>query len=203
MQLDAHPLSAVLARQQFDPVVVNLMIRARAAMAEGGPLALKSALEIDATGDGVEITRRPKAFDQVVSVIMLTGVNDDRLLLATIEAGCAGFLTKERAAALVANAVRTGADGEAQISPEMLARLLPSSGAAPRRRVRVCRSGKRDPLAQVAQGLPDRAIAEVVHLSVNTVRNDMQSILSKLGAHSKLEAVSLAVKTGIIDYLRQ
>jgi DNA-binding NarL/FixJ family response regulator len=43
-------------------------------------------------------------------------------------------------------------------------------------------------------------IAAELHLSVNTVRNYVQSVLTKLNAHSKLEAVSTAVREGIIDY---
>jgi DNA-binding NarL/FixJ family response regulator len=39
-----------------------------------------------------------------------------------------------------------------------------------------------------------------MHLSVNTIRNYVQSVLTKLGAHSKLEAVSLAIRQGIINY---
>lgn len=152
--------------------------------------------------DGVEITRRLKAIDPALSVIMLTGVNDDRLLLAAIEVGCSGFLTKERAASEVAAAIRAVADGEALISPAMLARLLPqlTHGTAPPGTGLTER--ERQLLVHVAEGLTNRAIGETLHLSVNTVRNYMQSILSKLGAHSKLEAVSLAVKAGIIDYPR-
>jgi len=43
-------------------------------------------------------------------------------------------------------------------------------------------------------------IGEHLHLSVNTIRNYVQSILNKLDSHSKLEAVSTAVREGIIDY---
>ena len=44
-----------------------------------------------------------------------------------------------------------------------------------------------------------KAIAQELHLSVNTVRNYVQAILTKLGAHSKLEAVSIAVREGKLD----
>lgn len=51
----------------------------------------------------------------------------------------------------------------------------------------------------MAEGLTTRAMAEHLFLSVNTVRNYSQAVLTKLGAHSKLEAVALAVRSGIID----
>jgi methanogenic corrinoid protein MtbC1/DNA-binding CsgD family transcriptional regulator len=53
-------------------------------------------------------------------------------------------------------------------------------------------------LELMASGLANRAIAEQLHLSVNTVRNHAQSILRKLSAHSRLEAVAIAVTEGII-----
>jgi len=59
---------------------------------------------------------------------------------------------------------------------------------------------ERELLARLAKGGTNKAIAEELHLSVNTVRNYVQSVLTKLGAHSKLEAVSTAVREGIIDY---
>ena len=95
------------------------------------------------------------------------------------------------------------AGGEALISPETLARLLPQLGRGARPPGAGPTERERELLTHVAQGLSNRAIDEALHLSVNTVRNYMQSILSKLGARSKLEAVSMAVKAGIIDDPRE
>src|SRR4051794_3209527 len=56
--------------------------------------------------DGVTITSAIKSSHPGVYVVMLTGSTDDRVLLAAMEAGCSGFLTKDRAATDVAEAVR-------------------------------------------------------------------------------------------------
>ena len=55
-------------------------------------------------------------------------------------------------------------------------------------------------LGLVAAGLPNKEIAQQLHLSHNTVRNHVQSILYKLGVHSKLEAVATGVREGIVSY---
>ena len=55
-------------------------------------------------------------------------------------------------------------------------------------------------LGYLAQGWTNKVIASQVNLSVNTIRNYVQSILMKLNAHSKLEAVSTAVRAGVISY---
>src|SRR5687768_11845649 len=75
--------------------------------------------------DGVAVTVEVKRQKPSVMVVMLTGSTEDRVLLAAIDAGCSGFLTKDRAAAEVVHAVRAAAVGEALISPALLARLLP------------------------------------------------------------------------------
>ena len=149
--------------------------------------------------NGVAITAEVKRRQPDVMVVMLTGSTDDRVLLAAIDAGCSGFLTKDRAAVEVANAVRAAAVGEALISPAQLARLLPKLSRTHRSLGSDLTGRERDILALVARGGTNRAIAEELFLSVNTVRNYVQSTLTKLGAHSKLEAVSMAVREGIID----
>ena len=150
--------------------------------------------------DGVELTATLKASHPELMAVMLTASTDDRVLLGAIDAGCSGFLTKDRAVTDVVDAVLAAADGEALISPAQLARLLPrlsrttqSVGADLTRR-------ELQLLTHLARGQSNKAIAEELHLSVNTIRNYMQSVLAKLGAHSKLEAVSTAVREGLIDY---
>jgi DNA-binding NarL/FixJ family response regulator len=150
--------------------------------------------------DGVQIAAEIKQHDPEVMVVMLTASTDDRVLLAAIDAGCSGFLTKDRAAAEVADAVRAAALGEALITPAQLVRLLPKLSRTQRAIGADLTDRELDLLSHLARGGTNKAIAAELHLSVNTVRNYVQSVLTKLGAHSKLEAVSTAVREGIIDY---
>lgn len=152
--------------------------------------------------DGVAVTIEVRARNPQVMVVMLTGSTDERLMLAAIDAGCAGFLTKDRAAAEVADAVRGAAAGEALVSPELLRRLLPQLDRRERALGEDLSDREREILVLLARGWTNKAIATQLFLSVNTVRNHVQSVLGKLGSHSKLEAVSTAVREGIIDYPR-
>ena len=150
--------------------------------------------------DGATVTTEIKERNPDVKVVMLTGRTDDRILLDAIEAGCSGFLTKDRAAGAVADAVRAAAAGEALISPGLLARLLPRLQRTQRQVGFDLNDREREILRFLAQGSSNKAIAGELYLSVNTIRNYIQSVLRKLGAHSKLEAVSTAVREGIIEY---
>ena len=150
--------------------------------------------------DGVSLARELLDTHDNLGVIVITGADDDQLMVAAIQAGCAEFLTKDRAATDVADAVRSVAAGEAMISPRTLARLLPLLGRTEQPLGADLTPRERDLLGHMASGLTNSVIAQKMYLSTNTVRNYTQSILSKLGAHSKLEAVSLAVRHGIITY---
>jgi DNA-binding NarL/FixJ family response regulator len=150
--------------------------------------------------NGVEVAAEIKHRHPEMMVVMLTGAADDRVILAAIEAGCSGFLTKDNAAAQVVEAVRGAAAGEALIAPSVLARLLPRLKRTYRSLGDDLTERERDVLQLLAKGWPNKTIANDLHLSLNTIRNYVQSVLTKLGAHSKLEAVSTAVREGIIDY---
>jgi DNA-binding NarL/FixJ family response regulator len=150
--------------------------------------------------DGVAVTAEIKRQNPSVMVVMLTGSTEDRVLLAAIDAGCSGFLTKDRAAVEVVHAVRAAAVGEALISPVLLARLLPKLNRTQSSVGEDLSDREREILGFLARGMTNKLIAAELFLSVNTIRNHVQSVLAKLGAHSKLEAVSTAVREGIIDY---
>jgi DNA-binding NarL/FixJ family response regulator len=150
--------------------------------------------------DGVELTAALKERHPELMAVMLTASTEDRVLLGAIDAGCSGFLTKDRAVAEVVEAVLAAADGEALVSPAQLARLLPRLSRTTKAVGADLTRRELQLLNHLARGQSNKAIAEELHLSVNTIRNYMQSVLAKLGAHSKLEAVSTAVREGLIDY---
>jgi len=150
--------------------------------------------------DGVTVAARIKAARPETMVVMVTGSADDRVLVAAIEAGCSGFITKDQVAGEVASAVRAAAAGEALITPQMLGRLLPKLRHTSTHVGADLTVRELEVLGLLAEGLPTRTIADRLHLSVNTIRNHVQSVLTKLGAHSKLEAVATAVREGLVTY---
>lgn len=150
--------------------------------------------------DGVAVAAEIKRRNPKIMVVMLTGSTEDRVLLAAIDAGCSGFLTKDQAADEVVDAVRAAAAGEVLIAPAMLARLLPKLSRSHREVGSDLTERELRLLTYLSRGWTNKVIAAELNLSVNTVRNNVQAVLTKLGAHSKLEAVSTAVREGIIDY---
>ena len=147
-------------------------------------------------GTGAEATERVLQRWPDTKILMLSGSGAHDLLARAIEAGCAGFLDKSRPGSDVVGAVRAVSRGESVMRSDELAGLLgklrsKSNGEGlSARELEVLRS--------LATGRSTDAIASELFLSIHTVRNHVRNILMKLGAHSKLEAVAIAARDGII-----
>jgi DNA-binding NarL/FixJ family response regulator len=149
--------------------------------------------------DGVAVATSVLRESPSTAVVMLTASEDDRVLVAAIEAGCTGFVTKTQPLDDVIAAIRSASSGEALVNPTMLARVLPR--LANRRDSPGDQLTKREleVLGVMSTGAANQVIAERLFISRDTVRNHVASILQKLGAHSKLEAVAIALQRGIIE----
>jgi DNA-binding NarL/FixJ family response regulator len=150
-------------------------------------------------GNGVAATQRIRRTLPETKVVMVTSFVDDAIVLSAIEAGCVGYIPKEKPSADVLAAIRAAADGEALIPPAMLARLLPRLGrrgsSAPAQELS---AREIEVLRLMAEGLGNKEMGKKLHVTINTIRNHVQNILVKLNTHSKLEAVAAAVRQGII-----
>lgn len=153
--------------------------------------------------DGTEIARELRAELPDAVLIMLTAEADDRLIAEAVRAGCAGVVTKDRPASSIVEAIQQAVAGTPLISPDVLIRILPHLSGSARTVGDDLTPREHDVLRRLAVGETTRTIAEELFLSVNTIRNYVQSILTKLGAHSKLEAVSIAVREGLVEIPRQ
>ena len=150
-------------------------------------------------GDGVEATRQIRAMEPAPAVVMVTSVASESVLLGAIDAGCAAFVLKDSPVQDVIDATRAAGRGEAVIAPSLLARLLPRlrrTAAAPSTALT---DREQQVLELLVEGCSSQVIADRLFLSMNTVRNHVQNVLVKLGAHSRLEAVATAVRTGLVD----
>lgn len=149
-------------------------------------------------GDGVALTAWLRERRPAVKVVMLTASDDDVVLAAALEAGCTGFVTKLEPLDRVVHAVRSAVAGEAVITPGLLAQLLPRLSGRQRGPNPDLTGREREVLALVARGLTNQQIADELVLSRDTIRNHVASILSKLGVHSKLQAVAVGVRRGLV-----
>lgn len=148
-------------------------------------------------GDGLRGARLLKEQHAGVTVLVFSGYGSASLVAEAIEAGCDGFVRKTASGDELLAAIRRAASGEAVFSAtDLLAatQLLRS----PKRGVSELSERELEVLQLLVGGASTDAIAASLFVSSHTVRSHVRHILEKLGAHSKLEAVAIALRTGII-----
>jgi DNA-binding NarL/FixJ family response regulator len=151
-------------------------------------------------GDGPHATAMIKALVPSVHVIMLTARTDDEAIIRAIGAGCSGFVRKANSIDDLLAAIVDVHDGDGVASASDLTPLLRQLAPTGRRLGADLTPRELEVLRLMASGLVNKQVANRLGVRLNTVRNHSQSILGKLRAHSRLEAVATAVRDGIIAY---
>ena len=156
-------------------------------------------------GSGTELIRELRAESSEVLVVVLTASGDRQRHAAAIASGAAGVLRKEVASAAIIEAIRHVNAGEPILSPREAIELL-RLGDQQRELERSTSSTlgrltprEREILQLLAEGLGDQAIADRLYVSPKTIRNQMVGILGKLGVDSRLQALVLAVRHGVVQ----
>jgi DNA-binding NarL/FixJ family response regulator len=149
-------------------------------------------------GEGTDATRRIREIDAEATVLLLTGADDPSVVSAALDAGCSGFVSKDRDVDDLASAIRAVARGAAVFPAGLLSRALsPNSDAGGTGADLTAR--EREVLTMLADGSSTEAIGSSLFLSLHTVRNHVRNILTKLHARTKLEAVVIAARAGLVD----
>ncbi len=154
--------------------------------------------------DGLWLLRKLQETGCEIPVLVLTTFDDDTLVLDALRAGARGYLLKDVTVEQLSAAVQTLAEGGTLIAPSITDRLLRAIKASPEpagaRGVVVEQLTDRETevLRLVAEGYSNRQIAGLVHLAEGTVKNHISSILIKLGARDRTNAVLRAIREGML-----
>jgi DNA-binding NarL/FixJ family response regulator len=147
---------------------------------------------------GTDATREIRSADREACILLLTGADDPGVVAEALDAGCSGFVSKDRGVDELASAIRAVARGAAVFPASLLTRALRPPGEGGRVGADLT-SREREVLDLLAQGRSTEEISEELFLSMHTVRNHVRNILTKLQARTKLEAVVLAARAGLVD----
>jgi DNA-binding NarL/FixJ family response regulator len=147
--------------------------------------------------DGIEATRRIRAAQPDIQILMLTISQKDKDLIGAIKAGAKGYLLKSAESSEVIESIQRVASGEAILPPNLMARVLDEL-ANPAPEPKQLTERETDILKLVACGLGNKEIGGELHISENTVKTHMRHILEKLNLSNRAEAAAYAVRTGLI-----
>ena len=149
-------------------------------------------------GTGAETAREFKNAGLGTNVVMITSVVDRRVLNQALDAGCCGFVSKNADRRDLIDAVHAGARRDSYFTRDVLKHLVhlkrfdaPDGNELSQREIEV--------LHATAHGKSPDEIADDLFLSAHTVRNHLRHAMSKLDAHTKLDAVVKAIRARIIS----
>lgn len=146
---------------------------------------------------GVEAIRRIRARSPHTHILILTTYDSDESILEGLQAGAEGYLLKGSSRQELLSAIRAVARGESPLPPAVAGRLINRlrSGAS----ATELSSRELEVLKLMAAGKRNREIAQDLFLSEKTVKSHVSSILRKLNAEDRTEAVTIGLRRGLIS----
>lgn len=184
-------------------VVGEATTRAEALAAAAGEHPEIILLDLDLSGDMVLdcipdlLTAAPG-----VRILILTGVRDVQLHRRAVALGAMGLVVKEKAATELLQALDTVREGEAWLSPALVADVLETLRRVPENppknaeaaQLATLTERERDVIALIGQGLRNKHIADQLYISETTVRHHLTAIFAKLGVSDRLELAIYAYR---------
>ena len=150
--------------------------------------------------DGIEVTKRVKAANPAVEILIFTVFDEEDKVLSAVKAGAGGYLLKGAPIEKVAEAIVEVAQGGSVIQPSLARRLLlqfqRQEASIP---LTPALSARENEILQlIAKGLSNAEVAGVLTLSRANVRTHLEHIYAKMDVTNRVEAVTEGIRQGII-----
>ena len=189
-----------------DMKVVASVGDAEAAFAEA--LKLKPdvvVLDIDMPGlVSFDAARRLRARCPEIRIVFLSAFFHDRYIEQALAVQASGYVTKNEPPASLLDAIRSAVSGTCYYSPEVLSRIVvtPQGAMLPssrRSRASTLTQRELEVLRYLARGLAKKEIANLMHISVNTVNRHSDSLMAKLDIHDRVQLAGFAIREGLAE----
>jgi DNA-binding NarL/FixJ family response regulator len=147
--------------------------------------------------DGVETLRQLRATCPNVQAIVFTAFDTDERIMGAVQAGAKGYLLKGVPRNEIFNAIRVVSQGGSLLQPVVASKLLQHishQGSEPE----TLTDREAEVLQLLAQGKTNKEIAAALVITERTVKFHISSILAKLGAGNRTEAVTIAAQRGLV-----
>ena len=148
--------------------------------------------------NGVEATAEICRAWPEAKVIILTTFDRDDYVFQGVRAGAMGYLLKDLPAQKLFETIRKVHTGEPFIQPEIASRTLRASLHTAHDLIEPLSDREREVLVMLAQGIPNKEIADKLHIAEGTVKNHVSNILGKLQVQNRTQAADLARRRGLV-----
>ena len=144
--------------------------------------------------NGIEATVEIRKHNNAARILMLTALDGDEDIHKALEAGAAGYVLKDSTEEKLMPAIRAVASGQRWIPEDVASRLTS------RRSFEELTPRELEVLHELAKGMANKQIADVLNITENTTKWYLKNILAKLRVADRAEAVAVAIQRGIIHF---
>jgi len=154
--------------------------------------------------DGVEATRQIRTAAPEVNILALTIHEEEAYFFEMLNAGACGYVPKRVSPDELLAAIRVAAAGEVFLHPVVAGALVQDylhrvRAGGERESYDELTPRQREVLTLIAEGLPNREIADRLGISVKTVERHRENIMKRLNLHSRTDLVKYALRKGLIQ----
>jgi len=151
--------------------------------------------------DGISLVTQLRSEGCTIPVVMLTMSDSEADLANAIRAGVRGYLLKDMSPEDVVDSIRRVAAGELVVAPAMTVKMIDllrgdQSGQEPKNSLKLLTEREREIIQLLARGESNKAIAQNLSISYDTVKQHVRHILTKLNLSSRVKAAVLFAKEG-------
>jgi len=143
---------------------------------------------------GIEATVEIRKHNNAARILMLTALDGDEDIHKALEAGAAGYVLKDSTEEKLMPAIRAVASGQRWIPEDVASRLTS------RRSFEELTPRELEVLHELAKGMANKQIADILNITENTTKWYLKNILAKLRVADRAEAVAVAIQRGIIHF---
>jgi len=152
---------------------------------------------------GVEAAKLIKQSSPTTSIFVLTAYSDIRYILGLLEAGACGYLLKSTRGSEIIGAIRAARSGESVLDPtvtrKLLERVVSAEGVTAEGKASDLLTAREiEILRLAANGMSNRDIANVLFLSLRTVKAHLTNIFNKMGCSGRTDAIVKGLREGYI-----
>jgi two-component system nitrate/nitrite response regulator NarL len=149
--------------------------------------------------DGISLLKQLRSEGVTTEAVMLTMSDSETDLTNAIRAGVRGYLLKDMAPDDVVDAIRRVAAGELVVAPTMTMKMIDmlrgeQPGQEPKNSLKLLTEREREILQLLSRGESNKAIAQTLKISYDTVKQHVRHILNKLNLSSRVKAAVLFAK---------
>jgi two-component system, NarL family, nitrate/nitrite response regulator NarL len=174
------------------------------AVAEKRPDVCLLDLYLPGREDGLQTAQAIRTYHPGTQVLILSGVADPVVVSKAIDLGVAGIVRKDQTVDKIAAALQQVAAKESVFHTELIRDVVRHLASEPRKEPWDHLTGREvEVLRRIAAGESTKQMARSMQIAASTVRTYTQNVLTKLGAHSRLEASAMAVRARLVEDIPQ